>query len=416
MNFRSIVEVFLPVAVLLIATQIAKINGRNSERFGTAQCNHNQLATAVATGSTCETENWLKYVQNMLKNYKDETNGGKTFNLKTSCEITNAIAITEGKECPVNFAKSCLPNYVAPALEAMYDGLILNCSCSLKDGSCTIAKMQTVALEVEKLNETCKNDPNCPAELFKFDKECTETQREEAVEILLPCFKGPFLQYSQAIEDYFNNVGGLGNVSPCKTIKNVLDQCFVETSCFSQQEMNLIRNLVAMLYHKAMRSLTLVADEFGNLTEFVASHNDLTLQWYDFNFTLPFIVNVSEPSTKKELDLADYIIKDYNANYCLNNQRDFETMARDLQSNENSYTVRIYNGSMTTAKMTTGAMEITSKMHTEEMETTGKMSTEKMETTGKETTDETMGNESAARFLNIFLLILPFALMLKMTY
>merc|ERR1719414_2709135 len=127
-----------------------------------------------------------------------------------------------------------------------------------------------------------------------------------------------------------------------------------------------------------MRSLTLVADEFGNLTEFVASHNDLTLQWYDFNFTLPFIVNVSEPSTKKGLDLADYIIKDYNENY---------------------YTVRIYNGSMTTAKMTTGAMEITSKMHTEEMETTGKMSTEKMETTGKETTDETMGNESAARFL-----------------
>ena len=131
MNFWSIVEVFLPVAVLLIATQIAKINGRNSERFGTAQCNHNQLATAIATGSTCVIENSLKYVQNMLKNYKDETNGGKTFNLKTACEITNAIAITEGKECPVNFAKSCLPNYVAPALEAMYDRLILNCSCSL---------------------------------------------------------------------------------------------------------------------------------------------------------------------------------------------------------------------------------------------------------------------------------------------
>ena len=408
MSFRSIVEVFLPVAVLLIAAQVAKINGRNSERFGTVQCNHNQLATAIATVSTCETENWLKYVQNMLKNYKDETNGGKTFNLKTACEITNAIAITEGKECPVNFAKSCLPNYVAPAFEAMYDGLILNCSCSLKDGSCTVYDqnlMQTETLEVQKLGESCQKDPSCPNDLLKFDKICTETQRKEAMGQLLPCFMGPFTQYSQAIENYFNYGGSLGNVSPCKTMKNVLDQCFVETSCFSQQEMNVIRNLVAMLYHKAMRSLTLVADELGNLTEFVDSHNDLTLQWYDFNFTLPTIVDVSEPSTKKVLDLADHLIEDYNANYCLNNQRDFETMARDLQSNENSYTARIYNGSTTTAKMSTEAMDTTSKVHTKEMETTGKLSTE-----------ETTGNGSPARFLNMFLLILPFAFMFKLIY
>ena len=418
MNFQSIVEVFLPVAVLLIAAQVAKING-NKERFGTAQCNQNQLATAIATVSFCETENWLKYVQNMLKNYKDETSSGKTFNLKTACEITNAIAITEGKECPVNFAKSCLPNYVAPALEAMYDGLILNCSCSLSDGSCMVYDqniMQTEASEVQKLTESCHKDPNCPAELVKFDKECTEIQREEAMGKLLPCFMGPFSQYSEAIENYFKNGGSLGNISPCKTMKNVLDQCFVETSCFSQQEMDVIRNLVATLYHKAMRSLTLVTDEFGNLTEFVDSHNGLTLQWYDFNFTLPTIVDVSEPFTNKVLDLADYIIEDYNANYCLTNQRDFETMARDLQSNENSYTVRVYNASMTTGKMSTEAMETTSKMHTEEMKTTGKVSTEEMETTGKGSTDETMGNESPARFLNIFLLILPFAFMLKVAY
>ena len=396
MNFRLIVEVFLPLAVLVFTAQVAKISG-NKERFGTEKCNHNQLATAIATVSTCETENWLKYVQNMLKNYKAETSKGKTFNLKTACEITNAIAITEGKECPVNFAKSCLPNYVAPALEAMYDGLILNCSCSLKDRSCTVYDKnitQIETLELQKLGEGCQNDPNSPAELFKFDKECTENQREEAMGQLLPCFKGPFSQYSQAIENYFNNGGSLGNVTPCKTMKNVLDQCFVANSCFSQQEMNVIRNSVAMLYHKGMRSLTLVTDEFGNATEFVDSHNDLTLQWYDFNFTLPTIVNVSVPSTKKALDLADHIIEDYNANYCLNNQRDFETMARDLQSNENSYTARIYNGSMTT----------------------GKMSAEAMETTGEGSTDETMGNESPARFLNTFLLILPFAFMLKLAY
>jgi len=404
MNFRSVVEVFLPVAVLLIAAQVAKING-NKERFGTAKCNHNQLATAIATVSTCETENWLKYVQNMLKNYKDETNSGKTFNLKTACEITNAIAITEGKECPVNFANACLPNYVAPALEAMYDGLILNCSCTLdmmKDGSCTIVDenlLQTETLEVQKLNETCQKDQSCPGELFEFDKECTENQREEAIGQLQPCFMGPFSQYSQAIDYYFNNGGSLGNVSPCKTMKNVLDQCFVETSCFSQQEMNVIRNLVAMLYHKAMRSLTLVTDEFGNVTNFVDSNNDLTLQWYDFNLTLPTIVDVSDPTIKKVLDLADHIIEDYNAEYCINNQRVFETMARDLQS-----------------QMSTEAVETTSKIHTDEMETIGKTITEETETTSKVSTEETTGNESPARFLNSFLLSLPFVFMLKLAY
>jgi len=374
MNFRSIIEIALPIVVLLIASQLAQSDGAKG-RLATPQCSHDQLAPAVGEMSVCETGNWCNYVEKMLKNYKDQADGGKTFNLRTACEIHNQVALKEGKECPVNFTESCLPDYFSTPVGEMYDALYFNCDCpnlnlfsndmpdnpllnpttlsvlttQTGDSKCMLIDPKKILSAVGKLNETCNKDPKCPNELFTFDKPCNDTQRGEAMmSSVYPCLMGQLMPMNNSIANYFNNGGNLDNVSPCQTLHKVLDECFQENNCFSQQEMDMVRNMAAMGYNRGMRSLLLVDEKFGSITDYVNAHNDLTIKWHDYNFTLPSMINISDPTTKKALDFADHIVQDYNSDVCKENQKEFERMERELL---NSATTSQMNNYSTTPQM-----------------------------------------------------------------
>ena len=375
------------MVVLLIASQLAQSDGAKG-RFATPQCTHDQLALAVGEMSSCETGNWYNYVEKMLKNYKDQADGGKTFNLKTACEIHNQVALKEGKECPVNFTKSCLPDYFSQPVGEIYDAMHFNCDCptltfdipsfnfdsndipdnpslnpttlsvqttQMGDSKCMLLDPKNITATVGNLTEGCNKDPKCPNELFTFDKPCNDSQRGEAMmSSVYPCLMRPFNETKNAIANYFNNGGNLDNVSPCKTLGKVLDECFQENNCFSQQEMDMVRNVAAMGYNRGMKSLLLVDEEFGSITDYVNAHNDLTIKWHDYNFTLPSMIKISDSTTKKALDFADHIVQDYNSDICKENQKEFERMERELlnstttpQMNNYSTTPQMINSSAT---------------------------------------------------------------------
>jgi len=234
MNFRSIIEIALPIVVLLIASQLAQSDGAKG-RLATPQCSHDQLAPAVGEMSVCETGNWCNYVEKMLKNYKDQADGGKTFNLRTACEIHNQVALTEGKECPVNFTQSCLPDNFSQPVGEMYDALLFNCDCpnlnfnlysnAIPDNpwlnpttlsvlttqmgysKCMLLDQKKITAAVSKLTEACNEDPKCPNELFTFDKPCNVTQRGEAMmSSVYPCLMRPFNETKNAIANYFTMI------------------------------------------------------------------------------------------------------------------------------------------------------------------------------------------------------------------
>ena len=198
--------------------------------------------------------------------------------------------------------------------------------------NCTVISPEKVAKPAMQFSEKCAKDPVCPLGLLTFDKQCDGAQRQKALsDSYESCFKDPFDLYSNALNDYFKHDGKLDDISPCKTMKKVLEDCFVKNDCFSQREMDLVRNMAAAAYHRGMGSLALVEKEFGTFTDFIDSHNNLTLQWHDHKITFPNVVNVSDPTTKKSLDLVDHVIKDYNADYCAVNQKDFERMAKAME-------------------------------------------------------------------------------------
>ena len=113
MKFRSIIEIFLCITIPFATSGVlsAYADG-NDVRFATPQCNHNQLAPAVGELAKCETKIWQHYVEKMLKNYKDDANGGNAFDLQKQCKNHNDILHVNGKQCLVEFSKSCLPNYI----------------------------------------------------------------------------------------------------------------------------------------------------------------------------------------------------------------------------------------------------------------------------------------------------------------
>ena len=342
MNLRSIIEIVLPMVVLFIASQIAHSDGVKG-RFATPQCAHDQLAPAIGEMASCEIENWHNYVEKSLKNFKDQLDGGKTFDLKTECELHNELLLKEGKECPVNFAESCLPDYISQFVGELYDALHLDCNCpnfhkwdngqwsQMGDSNCKILDQQKVNASFAILFEGCAKDKKCPEKLFTFDKKCEGNKRgEEFMSSVVPCLKENGMPMVIAIMGYFNGVTNLDNISPCTTVGKVLDECFKENTCFSQREMELIRNLAATGYNGGMKSLLQVDEEFGSITEYVNAHNDLTLKWHDNTYTLPEVVDISEPTTKKALDFADHIVQDYKSDVCKPKQKEFERMEQEL--------------------------------------------------------------------------------------
>ena len=163
--------------------------------------------------------------------------------------------------------------------------------------------------------------------LMSYDNQCTEKQmKEELDKAINPCLEEPFKQLANEIGEYFNGDGNLDSVLPCNTLRKGFDECFVENTCFPLREMEMVRIMAATIYFRGMDSLVLVEKEFGSLTEFVATHNELTLKWEEIQFTLPTVINISDPTTTKALDLADHIMKDYNTDACKENQQVFARM------------------------------------------------------------------------------------------
>jgi len=318
MKLRSIIEIFLCITVPFATSGVfSAFSDGNDVRFATPQCNHNQLAPAVGEMTKCETKIWHDYVEKMLRNYKDDANGGKASDPQGNCRKTILLVI--GNECLVEFSKSCLPNYIEKFFSEIYDASKLEFNCTTSDYNLTTptpdlpqSKPTKLQEAFNNLNKSCEKDKDCPQNLLAFDKQCTiEKKQQELAKAFIPCLQPLFQLYS----DIFSYIIGpssrkvpLDRITPCETIRKVLDECFVENECFSQREMTMVRNILATVYHRGMGTLILVDNELGSLTEYVV--------W----------------AKLLDHDLFDHIVEDYKSGTCKNNQEIFERMTNDLEN------------------------------------------------------------------------------------
>ena len=304
MEFQSIVNALVCVVFVFatsgIPTAFGHVAGSRGDEW---RCNHDQLYAAGGKMFECQNFFIQQYLGVMYENYK---NG--SFDLQEACKIHNVIAFEQSRYCPLKFADACLPDYFSNFINNLYDALTLDCNHPtpyyLQN------KFETA---MKELKENCKNYPLCPFGFFNFDKQCSDAERLEAFYKVTDCSFWTFVfgLPSDAIMDFKK-----GDDEICKTLTYMLDVCFNENECFSQRELGMGRDLVATSYKTIMEPLSMIANEFGSLTEFVEFvNNDVALKWNDHTITLP-ISFVREVLRFLMISRLDDAVVDYNTYGC----------------------------------------------------------------------------------------------------
>jgi len=318
MEFQSIVNVLVCAVFLFAISGIPKAFGNVAEsRIATSKCTHDPLYFAGGEMFRCDSDHIHRYLVTMSEIYE---NGD--FDVQEACKITNEIALDQRKECALNFAGSCLPDYISDFITNLYDALTLDCSHPTPYFNSTSNHQDKLQVVFEKLSENRENDPNFPFGFISFDKQCTTMKRQESLDKVDQCMSEMISGQSfDAIEKYltFNDYEKLDDIKPCKTLSKVLDECFKANECFSQREMRMARDLVAALYKSVMEPLTLIANKFGSLIEFVDFvHNKVTLKWNDHKIEVPVsaVFDPNIPIAWQVLVLVDHTVSDYNADDC----------------------------------------------------------------------------------------------------
>ena len=320
-------NILVSVIIVIAASGITPSYGKGIEgRFATPKCDHNDLIQAGSEMFRCQTEAFHQYVENTLKNYEDETNDAMTFDLQQLCKSYNLYALEKMKICHTNFADKCLPDYVSKFVDEIYEASKLKFCNSpttpFVNGS--LEDVEKIQAAFGELLQSCENDPDCPQGFLTSDKQCTLDEMIFFEGRFSQCLKDPLEKLLVAIGTYFNEDGNLDDISVCKTIGKLLDQCFLENYCYSKREMEVFGAIVVHVYNLGMESLVMVEQEFGSLTDYVESHNDLTLKWNETTIgKLPDLINTADPITKKALDFADHIVDDYTREDCPLNRNQF---------------------------------------------------------------------------------------------
>jgi len=321
MEFQSIVKILVCIVFLFAISGIPTAFGNVAEsRIATSKCTHDQLYTAGGEMLKCESDYIHRYLVTLSEIYE---NGD--FDLQEACKITNEIALDQRKECALNFASSCLPDYIYSFITNLYDALQLDCNQPWLLFNSTSNDQDELQTVFDELYDNMENDPNVG--FLSFDKQCTPMERLESLDkvdqCMSPIIYGQSFDATRRTGRYpiwsFNDYGILDDFKPCKTLSKVLDECFKENECFSQREMGMARDLVATIYKTVMEPLTLIANRFGSLIEFVGFvHDEVTMKWNDRMIEVP-ISAVFDPYIAiawQVLVLVDHTVSDYNKDDC----------------------------------------------------------------------------------------------------
>lgn len=324
MESQSIIGLLLCIVFLLATSGVSPAFGCKScvhhcrIPIATLKCSHIQLYAAVGEAFDCQTKYLEQYVAAMFKIHK---NG--VFDLQEACETHNEIAHGQMSRCSLNFAKSCLPDYFSDFLNKVHDVLIFDCNRSTPYFNSTMIDRKWLELMdvIHELVENFKKDPNGHLGFINLDKQCTNERAIQISANISACMEREFFGQSfNATERYLrlNEDGELDDMSVCKTLGKVLDECFDENECFSQREMVMAQDIIASIYKIGIELFTMIAKPFGSLRDFADFvDNDVTLKWNDHTIRDPITV---DPIVREKLDEVDHAIWDFNSDDCELNQ------------------------------------------------------------------------------------------------
>ena len=216
---------------------IMKSQNKNMKAF--LDLSHNEIASLKDGATNDTTAEWCELVDEEIACFTD--NLGTCFNQK----ITDEFAV----------------------LMEWYYNKQPYMSCNRIEG----LSKEEIENKAKDIVRNYKEDISSLKEMLKFDQQCSTDELVMSVKGKYPCF---MMKFYAIIQEIMPHVIGPNPSEPksfpiCKNFVGLLNDCFGETSCLSQPEMNLLRDFLATYYNVAMGFVVQLTSKFGSMSNFM---------------------------------------------------------------------------------------------------------------------------------------------------
>ena len=251
----------IAIIIFLLEYQFCDIDG-----FITNKCNHEQLTSALREMDKC----YINVVNFYIHKLSSIPSGGKDkknslFKDARSCNLPKK-AKRRQSVCVQRFIRTCFGEEI---LKLFSEDLIKfkekseKCKTpSLKVSGREKNRKTFTSTETSQISQIQKNK-NYLVSNIHFDKKCDGNQRLKSIAINFSCARknSQTLMSSIALFQHTNP----RSLPFCNTVSKVFQRCFKPTSCFSEQEMNFIREFISIHIRMAMEVLLNTYKNMGSL-------------------------------------------------------------------------------------------------------------------------------------------------------
>ena len=269
---------YIKIAVPLL---IFVLLGHPAEGFKSAKCKHNELRSQIFKTMECMDKNNNEALDEGLKIYMELTENNTKFNFtkillglwdqrKDLCQKLQNF-IEEYDTCLNTIVKPCFGIKLNAIKSETYKMFTPNCTV-LDTESDPITAIEGVFENLisprkadayrKKIMEIMGSKPLEYLEgLITFDKECNWEQKGQVmVENVGTCV----MKNIDELKPKFTTTQETNEHFPIsRTIPDVFEKCFGENKCFSQREMDLIRDVLKTRYVNIMKIVSKICNELG---------------------------------------------------------------------------------------------------------------------------------------------------------
>ena len=306
-------------------------NFRLVSGFSTEKCNHDLLADQVSNLLTCYDDLVNKYVDMLVKDYKEQMErNDNVYDTAKACKILEKM-IADEKPCLSPLYEKCFDVKISKITDELFKSATSFCGTGMDPQK--VSKLQN---EVQKkLNSLVPTDPQSYfLSMVKTDKNINNCQMD--MMLLGDLMKNQdcasaIYQFASAYQTATMSVFQVrmsGKMPEdfymCSTIDNTLNSCSVENRCYSQQEMNLMKDVLRNYYKTLMDIIVAIKRNFGTVEKMlelirktrinVGVGEQQVIPQQQLDMLASFSVN--EDMETNINNMIDIIIHDYESRDC----------------------------------------------------------------------------------------------------
>jgi len=290
--------------------------------FSTPKCDHSEIEKHLKTTLNCimKSQNknmkaFLDLSHNEIASLKDGATNDTTAEW---CEL-----VDEEIACFTDNLGTCFNKQITDEFSVLMEWYYNKqpyMSCNRIEG----LSKEEIEKKAKDIVRNYKEDVSSLKEILTFDQQCSTDELVMSVKSKWPCF---MMHFYAVIQEIMPHVIGPNPSEPksfpiCKNFVGLLNDCFGETSCLSQPEMNLMRDFLATYYNVAMGFVVQLTSKFGSMSKFMETMGVGTSDVHD----LEGYPKLNKQMKKMMMKGMDLIVDDFKTDECQKSLKQFPMM------------------------------------------------------------------------------------------